>query len=105
MPQDTTTPSAGLPSTGYIRQADLIGTSAVTPEEAADNRQRNRSPVHPRDGRRGIVPFSSATLWRKVKTGAFPSPVKLSERVTAFRGRPRLGVVPSMRRTNFVRAM
>lgn len=32
-----------------------------------------------------IVPFSPATLWRKCKTGQFPKPVKLSERVTAWR--------------------
>lgn len=31
-----------------------------------------------------IVPFSSATLWRKVKSGEFPRPVKLSARVTAW---------------------
>jgi prophage regulatory protein len=47
-----------LPATGYLRQARLI--------------------PH-------IVPFSSATLWRKVKSGEFPKPVKLSERVTAWR--------------------
>jgi prophage regulatory protein len=46
-----------LPATGFIRQSQLI-------------------PV--------IVPFSSATLWRKVKAGTFPAPVKLSERVTAW---------------------
>lgn len=32
-----------------------------------------------------VVPFSSATLWRKVKDGSFPAPVKLSERVTAWK--------------------
>jgi prophage regulatory protein len=47
-----------LPETGYIRQAQLI------PD---------------------VVPFSSATLWRKCKTGDFPRPVKLSERITAWR--------------------
>lgn len=31
-----------------------------------------------------VVPFSHATLWRKVKTGEFPKPVKLSERITAW---------------------
>ncbi len=46
-----------LPASGYIRQAQLIPA---------------------------IVPFSSATLWRKVKTGEFPKPVKLSERITAW---------------------
>ncbi|TSA15034.1 MAG: AlpA family phage regulatory protein [Comamonadaceae bacterium] len=47
-----------LPDTGYMRQAQLI------PD---------------------VVPFSSATLWRKCKSGDFPKPVKLSERVTAWR--------------------
>lgn len=51
-------PVGQLPATGYVRQSQLI-------------------PV--------IVPFSSATLWRKVKAGTFPAPVKLSERVTAWR--------------------
>lgn len=49
--------SGTLPSTGYVRQAQLV--------------------PH-------IIPFSSATLWRKVKAGHFPRPVKLSERVTAW---------------------
>jgi len=30
------------------------------------------------------LPFSAPTLWRKVKAGTFPKPVKLSERVTGF---------------------
>lgn len=47
-----------LPATGYIRQSQLI-------------------PV--------IFPFSSATLWRKVKAGTFPKPVKLGPRITAWR--------------------
>jgi prophage regulatory protein len=32
-----------------------------------------------------IVPFSPATLWRKVKSKHFPAPVKLSSRITAWR--------------------
>lgn len=47
-----------LPASGFIRQAQLI------PD---------------------VVPFSSATLWRRCKAGLFPKPVKLSERVTAWR--------------------
>lgn len=47
-----------LPVTGYVRQAQLIS---------------------------GIVPFSAATLWRKVKSGDFPQPIKLSERITTWR--------------------
>ncbi|CAM2191229.1 prophage regulatory protein [Paraburkholderia kururiensis] len=32
----------------------------------------------------GLLPFSRATLWRRVKDGTFPKPVKLSERTTAW---------------------
>lgn len=53
----TTSTFDNLPASGFIRQAQLI------PD---------------------VVPFSSATLWRKCKTGQFPKPVKLSERVTAW---------------------
>lgn len=34
----------------------------------------------------GILPFGQATLWRKVKAGTFPKPVRLSDgRITAWR--------------------
>jgi prophage regulatory protein len=46
-----------LPASGFIRQAQLI--------------------PH-------VVPFSSATLWRRCKED-FPKPVKLSSRITAWR--------------------
>jgi prophage regulatory protein len=52
-----------LPTTGFIRQAELIGKPGV---------------------KAGLLPISSATLWRRVKTGEFPAPVKLSARVTAW---------------------
>lgn len=31
------------------------------------------------------LPFSAPTLWRMVRLGTFPRPVKLAERVTAWR--------------------
>lgn len=46
-----------LPATGFVRQPQVLE----------------------------VVPFSSATLWRKCKAGQFPKPVKLSERVTAWK--------------------
>jgi prophage regulatory protein len=55
---NTTFSVGDLPATGYIRQSRLIPA---------------------------IIPISSATLWRNVKSGTFPAPVKLSERVTAWR--------------------
>jgi len=57
MPTQATSTFDNLPATGYVRQAQLIPAP---------------------------LPFSSATLWRKCKSGEFPKPVKLSERVTAW---------------------
>jgi prophage regulatory protein len=33
----------------------------------------------------GLLPFSAPTLWRKVKAGTFPQPLKISQRVTCWR--------------------
>ena len=52
-----------LPATGFLRERDLIGNAQA----------------------RGPIPFSHATLWRKVKSHQFPAPVKLSEGITAGR--------------------
>lgn len=32
-----------------------------------------------------LVPISKSTLWRRVRARTFPLPVKLSERITAWR--------------------
>lgn len=54
-----------LPDSAYVRESQLIQSSA-RPESTAP------------------LPFSAPTLWRKVKTGDFPAPVKLSARVTCW---------------------
>ncbi len=33
------------------------------------------------------LPFSGSTLWRKVRAGDFPAPVKLGQAITAWRER------------------
>ncbi len=35
-------------------------------------------------GQRGLIPVSPATLWRWVRAGKFPEPIRLSDRVTAW---------------------
>jgi len=50
----------GLPQTGYIRQRQLLS----------------------------LIPVSPATLWRWVKSGQFPKPVKLGSNTTAWRCEP-----------------
>ena len=49
----------------FVRVADLVQCPGST---------NNLAPL----------PFSAPTLWRKVKNGSFPRPVKLSQRVTAW---------------------
>lgn len=78
-------PLDNLPASGYIRQGDLLPRDPVTPEQAEANRLAKKRLRRVREARPGLVPFSSATLWRKVGDGTFPKPVKLSERVTAWR--------------------
>lgn len=50
-------PVAVLPDTGFLRQPQVLS----------------------------FVPISKSTLWRRVHARTFPEPVKLSERVTAWR--------------------
>lgn len=47
-----------LPDSAFIRLNQLVGT---------------------------VLPFSPATVWRKVRSGEFPKPVKLSGGITAWR--------------------
>lgn len=56
----------GLPATGFVRLAQLV------------HDPRKSGKVTP-------LPFSKATLWRMVNAGTFPAPIKLSERITAWR--------------------
>jgi predicted DNA-binding transcriptional regulator AlpA len=55
-----------LPDSAFIREAQLV--------------QSPKRPEHP-----APLPFSAPTLWRKVKAGTFPKPIKLSERVTCWK--------------------
>ena len=55
-----------LPDSAFIRESQLV-QSPKRPDVPAP------------------LPFSAPTLWRKVKAGTFPAPVKLSDRVTAWK--------------------
>ncbi|MBX9265979.1 helix-turn-helix transcriptional regulator [Chromobacterium violaceum] len=54
-----------LPQTGFVRLPLLIGEV--------------------KSGKPGVLPFSASTLWRRVRAGTFPAPIKLSDRVTAWK--------------------
>jgi prophage regulatory protein len=55
-----------LPDAAFLRESQLV-----------------LNPKHPE--RITVLPFSAPTLWRGVKDGTIPKPVKLSAGVTAWR--------------------
>lgn len=55
-----------LPDSAFIRESQLV-----------------RSPKRPETAT--PLPFSGPTLWRKVSAGTFPKPVKLGDRITAWK--------------------
>lgn len=63
---DQITSFDALPDSAFLRESQLV-QSSKRPETPAP------------------LPFSAPTLWRKVKNGTFPKPVKLSERITAWK--------------------
>jgi prophage regulatory protein len=58
-----------LPETGYLRLPQIVGKAA-----------KDDSPAIP-----AIIPVSKSTWWMGVRTGRYPKPVKLGERITAWR--------------------
>jgi acyl dehydratase len=54
-----------LPQTGFLRAAQILG--------------------NPKAGIPAIIPVSPSTWWAGVKSGRFPRPVKLGERITAWK--------------------
>ncbi|MFM7000543.1 MAG: helix-turn-helix transcriptional regulator [Limnohabitans sp.] len=65
-------PATSIPSFDQLADSAFIRESQLV-----------QSPKRP--GRPAPLPFSAPTLWRKVKAGTFPKPIKLSERVTGWK--------------------
>jgi predicted DNA-binding transcriptional regulator AlpA len=58
-----------LPEVGYLRLSQLLG----------------KPPAGDDPGVPAIYPVSKSTWWQGVRTGRYPKPVKLGERITAWR--------------------
>jgi prophage regulatory protein len=56
-----------FPETGYVRLSQIIGNSKADPPIPA------------------VIPVSKSTWYAGIKEGRYPSPVKLGERVSAWR--------------------
>jgi len=68
-PKDEITVAGNLPECGFLRLPQIIG-----------KRETESSPAIV-----AIIPVSKSSWWDGVKTGRFPSPVKLGPRTTAWR--------------------
>lgn len=55
--------------------------TARAPDSLVRIKELARTPQNPNS----ILPLSPATIWRKVKNGTFPAPIRLSDGVTAWR--------------------
>jgi hypothetical protein len=56
-----------LPETGFVRLSQIIGNPKANP------------PIPP------IIPVSRSSWWMGVQTGRFPRPVRLGQRMVAWR--------------------
>ncbi len=90
-PNTTATAPAPSTSKAHTQAATKAAPPTITPsvfDDLADSAllresQLVQSPKRPHGT--APLPFSAATLWRKSRDGSFPKPVRLSERVTAWR--------------------
>lgn len=58
---------SGIPETGFMRLVQIVGDPKAVPPVPA------------------VIPVSRSTFWAGVKSGRYPKPLKLSERVTVWR--------------------
>ena len=62
-----------------------LATTAARKERKYTTKDGTTRIIKARPERKGILPMGETTIWDKVRTGEFPKPVKLTERITAWR--------------------
>ena len=90
-PHPKTATAAATSATTATIHAIHAATPAINPSafdglaDSALLREAQLVPSRKRPNATPILPFSSSTLWRRVRDGSFPAPLKLSAGVTAWR--------------------
>lgn len=69
---------------GFIRMAELA-TTAPRKERIYKAKDGTTRIIKARPERKGLLPMGESTIWDKVRAGEFPQPLKLTERITAWR--------------------
>lgn len=73
-----------LSQSEYLRIHDLA-TTAERPQRVFTNSDGLSRIIRAKPAKAGLLPMGESTIWQKVKSGQFPQPVKLSERITAWK--------------------
>ena len=69
---------------GFYRMSHLA-TTASRKERKYTAKDGTTRIIKARPERQGLLPMGETTIWDKVRTGEFPAPIKLTERITAWR--------------------
>ena len=88
--------STPIPESGFLRLFQIIGRPAVTEDEAEQNRRDaeaaiacgqkpNKKPKRPRPAVQSIIPVSRASWYKGIKSGIYPTPIKLGARISVWK--------------------
>lgn len=62
-----------------------LATTASRKERKYTTKDGTIRIIKARPERKGLLPMGETTIWDKVRSGEFPAPIKLTERITAWR--------------------
>ena len=68
-----------LPSTGFLRLIQIIGSERASQKKAGTTRKSVIGFVPP------IIPISRTQWWKGIRDGIYPKPIKLSARCAVWR--------------------
>lgn len=69
---------------GFYRMSQLA-TTAPRKERKYTAKDGTTRIIKARLERQGLLPMGETTIWEKVRSGDFPAPIKLTERITVWR--------------------
>lgn len=68
----------------YIRMGEMATTAERKPRTYI-TKEGKTIQIKGKPAKQGLLPMGESTIWEKVRKGEFPQPVRLSERITAWR--------------------
>lgn len=96
--------SPSIHEIGFLRLHQIIGRPAISQEEAEKNHRDaeaakasglipNKKPKRPRAAVQALIPVSRSSWYEGIKTGKFPSPIKLGVRISVWKASDIRGLI------------